>query len=85
MSAVEYFDQDVNTVGRVDRTISISSKIYIQTGKLTSDLSINPQKIDGLAGVTISSLVFTNGLKTLLIAEISSVSSKQLLSWFLRS
>ncbi len=40
--------------------------IFAQTGKLTSDLSINPQKIDGLVGVTISSFVFTDDLRPFL-------------------
>lgn len=57
---VSYFDQDENSVSTNLRTYcSQNTQILQQTGSLVSRLSQNPQKFEGLAGVTLGVFVQT--------------------------
>ena len=54
---VEFFDKESNSVSDHLSLISIHSLIASQTGSLTSQLSDNPQKVNGLAGITLGTIV----------------------------
>lgn len=55
--SVEFFDKESNSVSDYHFLIPIDILIALQTGSLTSQLSDNPQKVNGLAGITLGTIV----------------------------
>jgi ABC transporter transmembrane region len=54
---VSFFDEDTNSVSDHHSLIPIHILIALQTGALTAQLSDNPQKVNGLAGITLGTIV----------------------------
>ena len=54
---VEFFDKESNSVSYRHLLIPIHILIALQTGSLTAQLSDNPQKVNGLAGITLGTIV----------------------------
>jgi len=60
MRLVEYFDRDENTVRTYNMHTALTLLTIIslnKTGSLVANLSDGPQKINGLAGVTLGTFV----------------------------
>ena len=54
---VEFFDKESNSVSDHRSLIPKHILIALQTGSLTAQLSDNPQKVNGLAGITLGTIV----------------------------
>jgi hypothetical protein len=54
---VEFFDEEGNSVGDHHSLIPKRILIALQTGSLVAQLSDNPQKVNGLAGITLGAAV----------------------------
>ena len=54
---VEFFDKQKNRVSDHRSLIPKHSLIALQTGSLTAQLSDNPQKVNGLAGITLGTII----------------------------
>ena len=57
LNLVEFFDNESNSVSDHHSLIPIHILIALQTGSLTAQLSDNPQKVNGLAGITLGTIV----------------------------
>jgi len=68
-AAVEYFDREENSVSSPICSILVLAAHQVdQTGALTSQLSENPQKVNGLAGITLGAIV--QSIATLIAGSI---------------
>ena len=65
---VEFFDKESNSVSDHQSLISVHIFITLQTGALTAQLSDNPQKVNGLAGITLGTIV--QSISTLIAGSI---------------
>jgi ATP-binding cassette subfamily B (MDR/TAP) protein 1 len=54
---VAFFDEESNSVSDHHSLITIHILIALQTGSLTAQLSDNAQKVNGLAGITLGTIV----------------------------
>jgi hypothetical protein len=54
---VSFFDEESNSASDRPSLIPIHVVIGLQTGSLTAQLSDNPQKVNGLAGITLGTIV----------------------------
>ena len=54
---VEFFDKEENSVRPLYCLALRLAKSYFKTGALTANLSDNPQKVNGLAGITLGTRV----------------------------
>lgn len=54
---VSFFDEESNSVSDHPFLIPIHFLTALQTGSLTAQLSDNPQKVNGLAGITLGTII----------------------------
>ena len=54
---VEFFDKESNNVSDHHSSIPKHISIALQSGSLTAQLSDNPQKVNGLAGITLGTII----------------------------
>ena len=57
LNLVEFFDTESNSVSDHHSLMPIHILIALQTGSLTAQLSDNAQKVNGLAGITLGTIV----------------------------
>jgi len=65
ISSVEFFDKEENSV-RLTTVLPVYYLYPFQTGSLTSKLSENPQKVNGLAGITLGAII--QSVSTVIVA-----------------
>ena len=54
---VEFFDKESNSVSDYRSLMLIHILIVFQSGSLTAQLSENAQKVNGLAGITLGTII----------------------------